>query len=124
MKKETLERLNNDTSLNFTKDNTHKYKDGKLYYVSRVCTREDDTKCVRNINEYKLFAYRIESNVPSSTYILVDTETNEVYIARTVHYTYSPLNKIVDSLTGKLEEERRKREEYYRNIDFDPLAGI
>ena len=118
----TNKKFKENAYLDFYESSNYKYKDGKLYYISKAGEKEDTTRCIRNIKQYKLYAYRIESNVPFTRYILVDTETQEVYEAGKEHYIDGTLQHIVDELSG--EAERRRKELQERYGDFDPLADL
>ena len=84
---------------NFERDKWYEYENNKLYKKTASGKKEADIKCVRNVKNYKIFAYRIESTVPFTQYILVDTQSKEVYSYGQHHYLGGALKEIIRELS-------------------------
>lgn len=79
------------------------YQNGKIYYRAMVGLQNEGSKCVRNIGQYKLFAFHQDCAFPYIRYCLVDTKSNNVYQSGEYYYNLKDIqNNIIDELKSKL----------------------
>lgn len=100
-----------------------KFKDGKLQYESISGWHDNESKCVRNVNNFKVYADYIECAVSYTNYYIADTETGDVFeYVNHPAYLGSVLKDIVEQVreygAGEVPEKQ------YDQNEFNPLAGI
>lgn len=84
--------------IKFSKSN-RRYENGKLLYQSISGWHDMESKCVRNVGRFKVFAVRIECAVAYTNYYVADTESGEVVEYRD-HPSYmgSALTEIIEQV--------------------------
>ena len=76
------------------------YQNRKICYRAMTGLQNEGSKCVRNIGQYKLFAFHQDCAFPYTRYCLVDTKTNDVYQSDEYHYN---LKDIQDNIVRELK---------------------
>ena len=107
-------------------DENIKYENGKLHFKTKTGWSDENDRPVRNAGDYKIFARHFDCALPYTHYYIANVNNGRVFVIPEVVtvWTFGVLKDLTENLKAGYDVEKRKMEEKYKNIDFDPFEGL